>query len=845
VRALRLLALRRLRLQPLRALLAALVVGGGASLVVTILVVSASLQSSVVEAGRALAGPAPLRVLGPVQRGGLSEGVVAEVARVDGVRAVVPLIQAISEVDPDGARGTRAAIAVSVLGFDCRVTAILPQLDRDQCSDEALAQLPAPLLGQQLAEELEGTAELRTNVGRLPLDRRAALEGLDTINAGRVVALPMAQAQAQLGRGDGVDLAYVLPDEGTSVPELAARIERALPADHRVLSSDDAPPIIGVVLGTFLPLFAVVALLTLGIGAVLVRNSITLSLEERRRQTAIVGALGGGRGLLVGGTLLEVVVLGGVGGVLGDLFGVALAHPVSGGLSDITRKLAGIPVEIRVPPLAMAAGVLLGLGVSVLSAIGPARRAVRIDVAAELASRSRREEAAKAVSPWRLVGCAVVVATGMALATATGSRGGVDRWQTTLAPVGFLMCTVGGVGGVAISVGLLLGVLERRGRFRRASLRLAVSNLRREPRRSGVMAIALGFAMGVGFVTASFNDSVTEAIRTQLDRRFEGVQVAATDPNNSATSEVRLSPAVLEALEALPGVRTVDRSSVVVVGNEEGRLIGVRGFTDPWVDDGRFDARGRTTRAGLDAGQAAIGPGLARQQGLRPGDLLRLPTPHGPVQVPIMSIVYDGDFGGRNVALSYELVRRLYGPQAPVSVVVKGERGVSDAELLERIRAARLDRGLLVEGREEVLARNAKAIRDQLSTLDAIQRGLLVMSFVAVLSSLLLVGIQRQRELGMLAAVGMTPHELRRMVLWEAALVAVLGVLATGVAASAQYWALNAIVPVIIGYRDPLVIDPGSFVVYSLIAVATAVLAALYPARRAGQVEVLDALRYE
>jgi putative ABC transport system permease protein len=843
VRALRLLALRRLRLQPLRALLAAVVVGGGASLVVTILVATASLQGSIEDAGRALAGPAPLRVLGPVQRGGLTDGALAAIERVEGVQAVVPLVQALSEVDPGPGRGD--AIGVTVLGFDCRVEAILPPLDQQRCSEAALAQLPSPLLGRRLADELEVGAQLRTNLGRVQLDRRAALDGLDAIDGGLVVALPMAQARAELGRPDGVDVAYVLPDPGTAVPALRDRIQRALPSDHRVLGADEPPPILGSALSTFLPLFSVVALLTLGIGGVLVRNSITLSLEERRRQTAIVGALGGGRGLLLGGTILEVVLLGAIGGLLGDLFGVAIAHPVAAGMSDITRRIGGIPVEVRVPPVAIVAGVLLGVAVALVAAIGPARRAVRLDVAAELASRGRREEAASAVSPWRLVACAALVAAGMALASASGSGGGVEAWQTTLAPVGFVLCTIGAVGGVATSVGLLLGVLERRGRFRRASTRLAVSNLRREPRRSGVMAVALGFAMGVGFLTASFNDSVTAAIRAQLDRRFEGVQVSATDPNNSASSEVRLSPSVLERLEALPGVRTVERGTVVVVGNEAGRLIGVRGFTDAWADDGRIDARGRTTRAGLDAGQVAIGPGLARLHHLRPGDLLRLPTPRGPVRVPVMSIVYDGDFGGRNAILSYELSTELYGPRAPVSVVVKPERGVSDAELLRRIRAARLDPGLIVEGRDQVLRRNAAAVKDQLSTLDAIQRGLLVMSFVAVLSTLLLVGIQRTKEFGMLAAVGMTPRELRRMVLWEAAIVAVLGVLVTGVAASAQYWALNAIVPVIIGYRDPLIVDPGAFAVYGAIAVATAVAAALYPARRAGRVEVLDALRYE
>jgi putative ABC transport system permease protein len=591
----------------------------------------------------------------------------------------------------------------------------------------------------------------------------------------------------------------------------------------------------------------VIALLTLGIGGILVRNSITLSLEERRRQTAIVGALGGSRHLLVGGTVLEAVVLGAVGGLVGVLFGVGLAGPVSSGLEDITRKIAGIPLDIHVPAIAVAAGPFVGIATAVLVSIGPARRSVRLDVAGELASRGRREEVARSARLVWVVAALAVIAVGIATAEVAAYQGGIDRWRSRLAPVGFLTVTVGSVALVSVVVPRLVGALERRGRFRRGASRLAVSNLRREPRRSAVMALALGFAMGVGFVTASFNASVTEAITEQLDREFEGVQVSSIDPNNSVASEARLSEDVLAGLRAVDGVARVETGATVVVGNEAGALIGVSAYTDPWVSGGRFDAVGRTTLGGLSAGQVTIGPGLARSEGLRPGDLLRLPTSGGAVRVPVMAVVYDGNFGGRNVTMSYELLDELYGTYAPVSVIVQPEAGVTDGELERRIEAVvpDLDPSLIVEGRDEVIDRNAESVADQLSVFDAIQRGLLLMSFIAVLSTLLLVGIQRRREFGMLAAVGMTPSELRSMVRWEAAIVALLGVLVTGTAAIGQYYALNRIVPVFIGYKDPFVRAPASFVVYGAIAIVTAVLASLYPARRAARVEVLEALRYE
>jgi putative ABC transport system permease protein len=256
-------------------------------------------------------------------------------------------------------------------------------------------------------------------------------------------------------------------------------------------------------------------------------------------------------------------------------------------------------------------------------------------------------------------------------------------------------------------------------------------------------------------------------------------------------------------------------------------------------------AAGRARLEDIDAGKVIIGPALARDEDLRPGDELRLPTAAGPVRLPVSGVMFNGDFGGRNVLMSHELITQIYGTPAPVSVVAVPAKGVSDAELLRAVREADLEPGLEIEGRQDVIDRNVASVIEQLSMFDAIQRGLLVMSFIAVLSTLLLVGIQRRKEFGMLAAVGMTPVELRRMVLVEAGVVAVLGVLVTIVVAVVQLMSMFLIVPVIIGYRDPWRVDLSAMATYGLIAVITAVAAGILPSRRAGKVEVLDALRYE
>src|SRR5205807_2376451 len=113
------------------------------------------------------------------------------------------------------------------------------------------------------------------------------------------------------------------------------------------------------------------------------------------------------------------------------------------------------------------------------------------------------------------------------------------------------------------------------------------------------------------------------------------------------------------------------------------------------------------------------------------------------------------------------------------------------------------------------LARNiAREARGQLAPFWTLQRGLMVVAFVAVLSTLLLVGVQRRRELGLLAAIGMQPGELARMVVVEAAVVAAVGSVGGVISGIGMFEALREAVPVLLGFHDPFRLDFTSVLVY-------------------------------
>jgi putative ABC transport system permease protein len=173
--------------------------------------------------------------------------------------------------------------------------------------------------------------------------------------------------------------------------------------------------------------------------------------------------------------------------------------------------------------------------------------------------------------------------------------------------------------------------------------------------------------------------------------------------------------------------------------------------------------------------------------------------------------------------------------------------GSTAAEVLIAAEAALgpLDPALRVRSSDEILAEIGASVDSQMAPFRIMQQGLVFVSFVAVLSTLLLVGMQRQRETGLLAAVGAAPPDLRRTVLTEALLVGAAAVIQAVVLGLVMLWALTQIVPVIIGFRNPYQVAWGTSLGAAATALVVTAMAAAWPAWRASKVEVLEALRYE
>ncbi|GAA3992131.1 FtsX-like permease family protein [Thermobifida alba] len=175
--------------------------------------------------------------------------------------------------------------------------------------------------------------------------------------------------------------AYVKAAEGASLRETADAVNAAV-ADHPAIQVSSVAEIKSEFEGMLNSLFlAVLALLGLAILIAVfgVANTMALSVLERRRESALLRALGLTRPQLRRMLAVEAVLISVVGGVLGVALGLLFAWAAG------STTLVGLVFS---PPVAEIAGLLaVAVLAGLLASVLPARRASRVSITAELADQ--------------------------------------------------------------------------------------------------------------------------------------------------------------------------------------------------------------------------------------------------------------------------------------------------------------------------------------------------------------------------------------------------------------------------------------------------------------------------
>ena len=212
---------------------------------------------------------------------------------------------------------------------------------------------------------------------------------------GRTMVLASLSTARRLARSDTAATAIVLRVDGVTGPsdtrrmdEAAAALRAALPAGYEVKDWLELVPFVTGYLRILTPMMLIMAVVFFGLGALVVVNTLYLSVMERTREIGLILSLGASRAHVMGMVLTEAGVITLAGAFYGALVGVALVLIVEafGGI-PLWGQMAAYMKEIGISPVmhmsVSAAQVLLSAGamavVAMLAAWLPARRAAKLE----------------------------------------------------------------------------------------------------------------------------------------------------------------------------------------------------------------------------------------------------------------------------------------------------------------------------------------------------------------------------------------------------------------------------------------------------------------------------------
>ncbi len=779
---------------------------------------------------------------GETQRPRLDEETVERIEAVDGVAVAEPSIQGYAQIiDEDGEPIGDPGFGPPTFGGNWGTVDELnpftlveggraPEAEDELVIDKRSADEAGFDVGDTVAVQTQSGVERYELVG-------IARFGTAGSPGGATFALTtLPAAQERIAQPGEIDSVSIVADEGVGQRELADRVQAELGDEVEVLTGteiteedqDEIEEALQFFTG-FLTAFAVIALV---VGAFVIYNSLTILVAQRNREMALLRAVGATRSQVLKAVLLEAVMIGGLASIAGFALGLGVASGLKAMLDAFGFDLPAGGTVVRAG--AVVAAIVSGFVVTVASAVIPAVRASRVSPLAAM-----RDVAVERSTHLRI---RFVIAVGVAVLGALSLISGVSGDGGVLAV---------GVGVFLVFVAAVLfgPVFARRTvRILGAPIsaakgmtgELARENAARNPKRTAATASALMIGVGVIAFFLAFNSSLRASIDDVIDDQFVGDFAV----NTGTFGFGGLPPDLSERLNDLPEVDVASG-----IRGVQARVDGNNTFAsgiDPLPGFELFDIapiRGNADDL-AEPDTIAVFEGRAEDKGWSVGDEIEVIFPqHGATRLRI-AMIYDNKELAGDYTVGTPTLDRYVPDPADFAVLVRLADGVdpeSGRRALERV-ADDYPTGELLDI-DEFKDAQAEQFTPILGLVTVLMLLTIIIALLGIMNTLALSVLERTRELGLLRAVGATRRQIRTMIRWESVVITVLGS-TIGLALGLFFaWAIGRALEEdgFTTYQIPY----GGVVAVVIVSALFGMLAALYPAWRAGRLDVLEAIATE
>ncbi|GAA4015869.1 ABC transporter permease [Streptomyces marokkonensis] len=652
---------------------------------------------------------------------------------------------------------------------------------------------------------------------------------------GSLTLFDTATAQKLFGKAGTYDEIDVKAKAGVTQAALKAELDKALPKDlvetttGKELADDQAEMIASSMSGMKqgLLVFAGIALF---VGTFIIANTFTMLVAQRTKELALMRAVGASRRQVTRSVLIEAFVVGVVAAVTGLLAGIGIGAGMRSLMGSMGEVVPDGPLVVS--PGTIVAAFSVGVLVTMLAAWLPGRRAAKIPPVAAMSS-VHAKATTKSLVLRNTLG-ALVSAAGVAVVLAAATMEGSDGQ----APMG--------MGAVLLIIGvfILTPLLSRPLIAAAAPVlrvfgvagKLARQNSVRNPRRTAATASALMIGLtlitGMTVMAGSLQKSIDKMASASIEADFV---VSMANGNY-------LSPDVAEKLGRADGITAISplRNAESRIDGETEYLTGVNGstigeLTDLKVEQGAFEIGGTDVVVDADT---------AKDHGWKAGSAFTVAYEDGEKQRLEVAGVYEGNNMIRGIMVDLASVTPHQSDPVDMQVMVKMSDGASSASKDSLVEALDTNPAIKIQDKQDISNEIAKMFTLMLNMLYGLLAMAVIVAVLGVINTLAMSVFERSQEIGMLRAIGLDRKGIKRMVRLESLVISLFGGV-LGICLGVFFgWAAGQLMGSAVPTYE-LVLPWARMGVFLLLAALVGVLAALWPARRAARLNMLDAIKAE
>ena len=572
-------------------------------------------------------------------------------------------------------------------------------------------------------------------------------------------------------------------------------------------------------------IFPAIAIL---VASVVVSSTFRVLLQQRRRELALLRALGGSTKQVRSLVRRETYAVGGISSLVGIVLGLLLG---GFGLSAITEDTTFVDVISSISPLYVVLVWLFGTLLTVFVGRRPARAVSQVPPIAALSPINEADATSQKSHRVALtLGLLLTVLCGGSLFASLRIHNGSQKFLASfglslLCLVGILItCTVVVPAATKLFGKLWPGMLAR----------MARENTVRNPGRTAatgtsiVIGVTLVVTMMVG--ASSMRDSLINEVN---ERRPFDISV-------SNFSDEALSSDIQSRISSTDGVAaTVPVYSTVGGANAEDGTIAPGGTgsedagTMPILGQPNYSTVAHSSVDQIDDATVMVSLGSLD------GKNIKLCAAEGSCMT--LKAKYD-----KNAKAPYEISQAnllKIAPKAPITgMIVKLKDGASATDVQKNL--TKIDTGLSVGGSAIEREMYTRIINQMLLIVVGLLGVSVLVALVGVANTLSLSVAERTRENGLLRALGLTKRQMKSMLALEALFISVTGAL-IGTACGIFFGAIGILALPLEGITVFITIPWMQILAVVMIAILAALVASWLPGRRAAKVSPSVALATE